>query len=541
MSGPWPRVVPMGDRGLLVEFAPELSSEVNGLVRGADPLLARLPGVVETVPAFRSVLVVYEPRAVAFDDLVEQAERCARAAMPALAEGGRLVEIPVVYGDAAGPDLEHVADVCGLSPSEVVRLHSEPTYVVFMLGFAPGYPYLGLLPPPLRLPRRATPRTRVPSGSVAVADAFTGIYPQETPGGWHLLGRTPLRLFDPDRTPPCLLRPGDRVRFVPLASGAADLDRSQPAPAATAAPRRPVFEVVDSGLLTTVQDLGRRGWRRFGIPSSGALDRASLRAANAAVGNPPGAPAVELTFPGPRLRVLTDIEFAVAGADLDPRLNGAPVDFGDAVRARAGDLITFEAPRRGQWLYLSVAGGLDLPAVLGSAATYARGGLGGLAGRPLRAGDILGVGEAHREGTGEHGAGGTPGAPETIRVILGPQAEAFVPAAQAAFLGQGFEATVRRDRSGMRLRGPGLVHRAGAEVLSEGLLPGAIQIPADGDPVVILADGPTTGGYTKIAAVIDADLDRLAQATPGTPLRFEAVTVPEAHAAGETSRYGDRR
>ncbi len=526
MSAAWPRVAPAGDRGLLVEFAPELSPETIARVHGAHRRLGDLPGVVETVPGLRSVLVLYDPLAVSFDEIAGRAQAAARAAPPVPASDGALVEVPVVYGGTTGPDLEAAAHACGLSPSEIVRLHSGTDYLVYMLGFAPGFPYLGLLAPQLRMPRRPTPRIRVPAGSVAVADAFSGIYPQETAGGWHLLGRTPLCLFDPRRAQPCLLQPGDRVRFVPVAGGSAAWEA-----ATISAPGRPLLEVLEPGLMTTVQDHGRTGWRRFGVPASGALDRPALDEVNRVLGNLPGAAAVELTFPGPRLRVLSEAEIAVAGADLDARVNRTALDPGEPVRVRPGDLLEFEPPRAGQWLYLGIAGGVEAPPLLGSRSAYARGGPGGPLGRALRAGDVLGLGEASsgrrraRRSAAPLNARSGP-----IRVVLGPQARAFRAEAQAAFLGRAYTATAQRDRSGTRLAGSVLGHQGSAEILSDGLLPGAIQVPADGQPLVILADGPTTGGYPKIGWVITPDLGRIAQAGPGTGLRFEAVAVEAAHA-----------
>ncbi len=527
MTSAWPRVLPMGDRGVLVEYAPEVSPEINALVRGADAALARLPGIVEVVPAFRSILIVYDPFDVPYDTIAERAEAAVRAAEPAGEEGGRLVEIPVAYGGANGPDLETVASACGLPPDRVIRLHTSVAYRTYMLGFSPGFPYLGLLPRDLRVPRRATPRTRIPQGSVAIADLFTGVYPQETAGGWHLIGRTPLRLFDPSAVPPCLLQPGDRVRFVPL-DGVSDW--VVPPPLASRAPKRPVFEVVRPGLLTSIQDLGRRGWRRLGIPGSGAMDRQAVRATNAALGNDPGDAAIELPFPGPVLRALAEVDVAVGGADFDARLNATPLDPSTLARVRPGDLLTFQAPRRGQWAYVGVAGGIDAPVAFGSRSTYARGGLGGIGGRALRAGDILGAGEPTRARQVAQRAHISVPPAGPMRVVLGPQTEYFQVDARAVMLEQPFEVTMQRDRSGMRMRGPRLAHRGEAEILSDGLLPGAIQVPPDGSLVITLADGPTTGGYPKIACVISADLDRLAQCGPGDTLRFEAVTVARAHA-----------
>lgn len=535
MSAVWPRVVPAGDSGLLVEFAPDLSPKAIARVHGVRRLLEELPGVIETVPGFRSVLVAYDPLAVSFDEIAGRAEAVARAAQPAPATEGSLVEIPVAYGGHGGPDLEAAALACGVRQSEVIELHSGTDYLVYMLGFAPGFPYLGLLPPEIRMPRRPTPRVRVPAGSVAVADAFSGIYPQETAGGWHLLGRTPLRLFDPTRARPCLLQPGDRVRFVPVPNGSAaseaattDVKSSEVMP--IRAFGRPVFEVLEPGLMTTVQDRGRMGWRRFGVPSSGALDRPALDAVNGMLGNLSGAAALELTFPGPRMRVLSEAEIAVAGADLTAMVNRTALDPGELVRVHPGDLLEFEPPRQGQWLYLGVAGGVEVPPLLGSRSAYARGGQGGPLGRALRAGDILGLGETSSARRRTR----WPGDPLTtrngpVRVVLGPQSGAFTAEAQASFLGRAYKATAQRDRSGTRLAGSILGHRDSAEIMSDGLLPGAIQVPADGQPLVILADGPTTGGYPKIAWVIAPDLCRVAQAGPGTELRFEAVAVETAH------------
>jgi KipI family sensor histidine kinase inhibitor len=520
---------------VIVEFEPDVSAETTARVLGADAVIRTLPGVVETVPAFRSVLAVYDPRRVDFPGVAARAEAAARAAAPASRDAGRLVEVPVVYGGSSGPDLQAVADVCGLTPADVISLHSGSPYTVYMLGFSPGHPYLGSLPPSLRVPRRASPRPRVPAGSVGVADQFTNIYPRETAGGWHLLGRTALQLFDHQRDPAFLLAPGDRVRFVPVGEppepAREDGRAARPAVPASRAPRCPVFEVLEPGLMTTVQDLGRPGWRRYGVPVSGALDHGAHVAANLTVGNAAAAATLELSFPGPKLRATAAVEIAVAGADFTPWHNGASIDPGRPLWVRPGDVVEFAGPRGGQWAYLAVAGGFDVPEVFGSRSTYVRGGIGGFEGRPLRAGDVLGRGEGGPGPRRRQRAAPVAGRTGAIRVVLGPQTDAFSADAQTGWLAGAFVVTVQRDRSGMRLRGPVLHHRGGAEILSDGLLPGAVQVPAEGQPIIILADGPTTGGYSKIASVISADLDRVAQAGPGSALRFEAVTVAQAHAA----------
>jgi antagonist of KipI len=511
-------------------------------VFGLDASLAALPGVIETIPAFRSVLAIYDPERTTYRGLAAAIVHLASTATPMDLARASVIEVPVTYGGAAGPDLDDVAKACGMLPDDVVSEHSERVYLAHMIGFAPGFPYLGMVPDTLRLPRRTSPRTRVPVGSVAIADRFTGVYPQETPGGWHLIGRTAARIFDRGRDPACLIAPGDRVRFVPVDAGS---DPPAPMGESAASPIHPVFDVVRPGLMTTIQDLGRIRWRRFGIPTSGAVDTAGCCRVNAVLGNDRTAAVLECAFPAPTLRALAPVEVAVAGADFDTRVNAAPLARGTLARLRAGDTLTFQAPRSGQWAYVGVAGGIDVPLDFGSRATFARGGLGGHLGRPLRAGDVIGRAD-RKDGAGMSLSG--PVARSAfladdgpVRVVLGPQVDRFRLDAVAAFLGSPYEVTVQRDRSGMRLRGPRLAHRDGADILSDGLTTGAVQVPAEGQPIVILADGPTTGGYTKIACVIESDLARLAQTEPGARVRFQAVTVDEAHALRRATALGPSR
>jgi KipI family sensor histidine kinase inhibitor len=211
------RIAPMGEGGLLLEGEPASPLANRYALALAEALAARaLPGVEAAVPAVGSLLVTFDPLALPWDELRAEVARLLDAAAPAPELPARVVEIPVRYGGEDGPDLPEVAAALGLSPAEVVALHAGAVHRVMMVGFAPGFPYIGPLPPALELPRRATPRTAVPAGSVAIAAGLTGIYPARLPGGWHLIGRTDLALFDPAAEPPALLRAGDGVRFVPL-------------------------------------------------------------------------------------------------------------------------------------------------------------------------------------------------------------------------------------------------------------------------------------------------------------------------------------
>ena len=213
-----PRYLPAGDHALVVEFGdaidPEINRRVNNLVSAVER--AGVPGVFDLVPTYRSLLVYYDPMATSAEALEATLKKIERKAGQSSPENARIVHIPTLYGGEHGPDLEFVAQHSGLSAEEVVDAHSGTDYLIYMMGFSPGFPYLGGLPERLHTSRLETPRTEIPAGSVGIAESQTGVYPVASPGGWRLIGRTPLSLFDPDVEPPSLLGAGDYVRFVPL-------------------------------------------------------------------------------------------------------------------------------------------------------------------------------------------------------------------------------------------------------------------------------------------------------------------------------------
>lgn len=206
---------PLGDSALLISFGEVIDEEVNDRVHALTKAIegAGFEWLVEVVPAYSSLAVIYDPKLIDFEGVKRAVE-----GLDVRAErvGGRLVEIPVLYGGEYGPDLEFVAQYNGLTPEEVIEIHSKPIYRVYFLGFLPGFAYLGGMDERIATPRLEKPRLKVPAGSVGIAGKQTGIYPLESPGGWRIIGRTPLRLFNPPREPPTLLRPGDRVKFVPI-------------------------------------------------------------------------------------------------------------------------------------------------------------------------------------------------------------------------------------------------------------------------------------------------------------------------------------
>ncbi len=523
------RVLPLGNAGWSVELGDTLDEATNARVRALDRELAArpFPGFVEAVPTLRSLLVLYDeriarPAAVGRELALRLGSLEGAPAVP-----GRLHEVPTLYGGDAGPDLAPLARELGLTERELVQLHASGEYTALMLGFKPGFAYLGLVPPQLECARHQTPRVRVPAGSVGLAGRQTGIYPVTSPGGWQLVGRTALRLFDPFREEPALFAPGDRGRFTPVV----ELSEPESTPPEAHASASPVVLVREPGLLTSVQDAGRPGHRRLGVSGAGSLDRPAHAAANRAVGNAPEAATLECTAAGPALEFLAPVRFAVTGADLGAVLERAdlgawPVPAGAGVLARAGNVLRFTGRRSGCRAYVALQGGIDVPLVLGARATDLQSGFGGLAGRALRAGDQLGVGPLAGAVTPAESAASPYATSATLRVVLGPQADYFAGSTVERFLDSRFRIGATSDRVGCRLEGEPLRHQGPTEILSDGMLSGSIQVPPDGQPIVMLHDGPTTGGYPKIATVITADLPLFAQLVPGEgEVRFEQVQL----------------
>ena len=439
-------------------------------------------GFLDAVPGACTLLLLFDPER--FDP--GRYQSLPIDSLPA--RPSREVRLPTVYD---GADL----DQFGLPRDQVVRLHAGAHWTVAFLGFAPGFAYLSGAPAELSVPRLQTPRVRVPAGSVAVAGGYGGVYPAETPGGWRLLGRTAARLFDPASAPPALLRPGDRVVFEPVAS------LPEIAPLAARAPEgEPVLRVISPGALTSVQGAPRYGLSASGVPAGGAMDLPFLAFANEQVGNPPGAAGLEITLAGPALEVLAPLLAWPGGA------------------RQPGEIIRFAGVAAGVREYFCVAGGLFAPDEVT---------------RPLRRGDLL-----YRKVQAETRPISQPRPAQpprrsgpTLRAIPGPQLDSFSPGAIEQFFAAEYRVSPHSDRRGVRLLGPALALVRPADLPPEGTAPGAVQVPGDGLPIVLGPDRPVTGGYPKIATVISADLPVLAQARPGTALRFQRATLAEALAA----------
>ncbi len=298
-----------------------------------------------------------------------------------------------------------------------------------------------------------------------------------------------------------------------------------------------MIEVLKPGILTTIQDQGRWGYQSYGVGIAGALDSFALQAANLLVGNPEGAAGLEITLFGPALKFRDDALFAVTGGDLDPRLDGRPVSLWTCHYASPGSVLSLQTIKSGVRACLAVSGGIDVPPVMGSRSTYLLGRFGGLEGRPLKAGDMLPVPPPPKNFQKRVGKVFPPELRPpyrrnpTLRVVLGPFQEFFSEEGINAFLTSPYTITPQSDRMGYRLQGPPIARQKSEELITCGLANGTIQVPPNGQPIVLLADRQTIGGYPIIATLIQADLPLVAQSAPGDPLRFQAVSVDEGRAA----------
>ncbi len=296
-----------------------------------------------------------------------------------------------------------------------------------------------------------------------------------------------------------------------------------------------MITIIQSGLFTTVQDEGRWGYQAFGMPVAGAMDRFACRVANLLVGNKADAAVLEMTLQGGHFRFEQDCYVAVCGADMGAKLNGMPVVNWSCFPVAAGSELTFEYAPTGCRSYLAVNGGIDVPVVLGSRSTYTRGAIGGVEGRALKKGDVLPIGN-EREYPGQARtlpAEFIPLYSESVelRVLLGPQDDHFTAAGIETLFSTSYTITAEADRMGYRMEGAVIEHSSKADIISDALSLGAIQVPGHGMPIVMMADRGTTGGYTKIGTVIGPDLMKLAQAKPGDTVSFKNCTEAEARSA----------
>ena len=598
-----------GEGALLLRFGNQINIETNQQVLDFLHTLDNAPplsGVREVLPAYASLLVHYDPLTVTSDQVEEwclQANNSNNTSTQTTMQEPRTITIPVCYGGEHGPDLEIAADIANIKTSkEVADIHASGDYRVYFLGFTGGFPYMGGLPDSLTtVPRLSTPRQNVPSGAVGIAAGQTGVYTLSSPGGWHLLGRTSMTLFDPSLDPPATLQPGDRIKFVSATDendNDNDNDNEKDNNSPSYVSNTPCLEVIAPGPMTTVQDLGRRGYGRHGVSKSGAADNISLRLGNSLVGSLSNSAGLEVAMGGLQLKCIErPVVIALTGADCGASvtrsmLPGAPPEsilINHTVSLRPGDILSMGYAKDGARGYVSISNnGIDVPDVLGSKSTDIRAKMGGMGGRMLQTGDILGNGndtKCEEEGMTSPSTSTTPmkaaydplferrniknnnnkttnnewvlrmlpgpGHPETDSL---PSTDVDIRSSTLdRMLQETFTVTPRADRMAVVASlGQAPKHNQetatptarpeteketkttiqsplnGGQQMSEACVSGTVQVPPDGNPVILLAEHQTTGGYTVPGIVIEADLWKVGQMRPGDNFTFIESTEQDA-------------
>ena len=517
------RFLPVNRNALMVELA-DLDDTLALLAS-----LQRTPvhGVEELVPAAKTILVYFRASATTAAQVVS--EIASRKLDARTERSDVLVEIPVHYN---GEDLADVAQILGISEAEVIARHTDSEYTVAFTGFAPGFGYLSGGDPIFNVPRRSSPRTKVPAGSVALAGTFSAVYPQASPGGWQLIGVTETPMWDLSRDLPALLQPGYRVKFVDAATLPAAASAPAVSASATAADSASnnALLVRATGLLTVFQDTGRHGQAGQGVSASGAMDQVALKTANRLVGNASHVAALETVGGGLQLKSRGDNVVAVTGADAPITITTsqgqrwnvsryAPIALAD------GDTLSIAQPVAGARCYVAVRGGFNIAPVLGSCSTDTLAHVGPAA---LKVGDVLTV-----QAATHHVVGDTALPPDDLPTLqddvvldieFGPRTDWFTPEAIELLCTQRWQVTPQSNRVGLRIAGEVPLSRTiTAELPSEGTPLGALQVPANGQPVLFLADHPLTGGYPVIACVAPHHLDRAGQIPVGAWLRFNPI------------------
>ncbi|MDX7990635.1 urea amidolyase family protein [Xenorhabdus littoralis] len=507
--------------------------ELNGLSETLALLnslnMAPILGVDEIIPAARTLMIRFRPTKISAQQLA--AEICHRDLQERSHVVGKKIEIPVHYN---GDDLATVAEILGMTVQEVIHQHTENEYTVAFTGFAPGFAYMVSEALPWNIPRRKTPRTRIPAGAVALAGEFSSVYPQASPGGWQIIGITTECMWDLSRLSPALLQPGYRVNF----RDAGQLRTTVSLPKASL--KNPVFvsetschlEILSVGLQTLFQDLGRIGQSGLGISESGAMDKSALRSANRIVGNVSDQACLEIVQGGFKATAHGQILIAITGAPCPIEINTPegetlyvntyqPIDLND------GDKILLGTPAAGMRSYLAVRGGFVVPAILSS---HSFDTLSNIGPSPLNVRDKLAIRETSQYAAvsfSETPAFTMPNKNDVVilDVILGPRTDWFTQQALDLLSEQIWQVTPQSNRIGLRLNGEHpLLRIKQQELPSEGTCTGAIQIPASGQPVLFLADHPLTGGYPVIASVADYHLDLAGQIPINAKVRFNPIS-----------------
>lgn len=533
-----PKIFHLSETALTIEWGNSIDEHIHQEVMRLDHALRQqpFPGLVETVPAYASLTVFYQPEFLPCTQedpwawIQDHMQQLLRQASGAVSFAQQVVSIPVCYDEEFGHDLNAVAAARGIATETLIELHQQKAYKVYMMGFLPGFAYMGTVDDSIATPRKPTPRAHVEAGSVGIAGKQTGIYPMSSPGGWQIIGRTPYCLFDSARANPFLLKTGDVVQFHAISKETFFQIQNSEKEAHPSAAKQGTADavVIKAGIYTTVQDRGRFGSRAYGVPSGGAMDSMAHDVANALAGNAADAATLECTMGGLVLQFNKTAEIALTGGGT-VWINDQMVHLYQRLSVHKNDMLEIKFTPPGMRTYLAVRGGFASEHIMGSKSMSPVIGIGA----PLKKGAGLWFGQdfsAETSNKVDRFPITAVDGPTTIRVCPGPEYPWMTTSGREQFFTQKFVLSNRCDRMGYHLQGEPLTLSDTRELLSTAVTKGTIQLTPGGQLILLMSDCQTTGGYPRVGQVAAVDLPLAAQLIPGATITFKSISFAEAAA-----------
>lgn len=557
------KIYALGDSALTIELGYTINENINHRVLAIAYYMRDLEivGVLDIMSAYASVSVIYDICEIrknytsATRYLTEQIELAILNCDFTVTSQIKVVEIPVCYDVSLGIDLIEMSLEKKMSITDIIAAHTSKLYRVYLIGFLPGFPYMGIVDESIATPRKKSPRTKIEAGNVGIADAQTGIYPSDSPGGWNIIGKTPLKMFDAKKEYPVFLQPGDDVQFKQISleqfrelkeeseKTNEKLELSQPSPSTS------ILSVIKSGTADSIQDLGRFGFQHLGINPTGVMDRIAAQTANFLVGNVADEAVLECHFPACSIVFHKSILIAISGGDFTPTLDEKEIKLNTPIYVQRGATLNFKKWKNGARTYIAVKNGFEIEKWLGSYSTNLKANAGGFNGRNLKKDDQIKVkSDSHDVGLKMksekqddsffnfhfsifpwHVEIDNLYAFEEIEILVGNDFETLTDGSQQKLFSNEFLITMRSDKMGYRLLSdPLIMKNENRSLLSSGVTLGTMQLLPTGQIIILMSDHQTTGGYPKIGHVASASFAALAQTPINKKIRFKLINIEEA-------------
>jgi len=530
------KIYPLCETAIVIEFGDIIDDALHLQVMQLNKVLQQDPfvGFIETVPAYTTLTIYYQPELIhslnvsPFIYVKNYVQRLLTNPGIEATNSEQIVSIPVCYDEEFGYDLDLVASCNKLTKEQVIQIHQQQVYDVYMMGFLPGFAYMGTVADAIATPRKSSPRAVVDAGSVGIAGKQTGIYPLTSPGGWQIIGRTPLALFDLEKEVPFLFKTGDRIKFSAISKAEFYKIKKEQEVKDKTTTEESISDVtvIKPGIYSTIQDAGRSKYQSFGVPISGAMDQTAYYTANALAGNQENAACIECTMGGLQLQFKKNAVIAITGAGA-AFINGQLIKSWQPLSVSKNDVLEIRYSNDGLRTYIAVKGGFGIIAIMNSRSVYAKAGIGAPLKKEqgLQFGNLLSMTPKRIT---ESLSVPVYNSDALIRIIPGPENDWMTPESATEIFSRSFSLSNQCDRMGYQLKAEPLSLRENKDLLSTAVTKGTVQLTPSGQLIILMSDCQTTGGYPRVAQVASVDLPVLAQLKPGDSIRFGNISFQEA-------------